>query len=60
MREGLVLLLSQLVFIIFLFNNDLNGLHGFFLVVIYLAYLGLLFVITKRKKMAGSGLSFTR
>lgn len=55
LREGSVLLLSQLLFIIFLFNNDLKGIHGFFLVLIYLAYLGLLFRITKRKKIEDPG-----
>ena len=55
LREGIVLLISQLVFISFLFNDELTGLNGFFLVFIYLAYLGLLFGITKRKKMKDPG-----
>ncbi len=55
LREGSVLLLSQLLFIIFLFSNDLSGVHGLFLVFLYLAYLGLLFLITKRKKMEDPG-----
>ncbi len=55
LREGLVLLLSQLVFITFLFNDKLNGLNGLILVLIYLAYLGMLWVISKRKKMKDPG-----
>ena len=55
LREGIALLLSQLVFITFLFNDELNGLNGFILVVIYLAYLGLLFGITRKKKIEDPG-----
>ena len=55
LREGIVLLLSQLVFISFLFNDELNGLNGFILVVIYLAYLGLLFGITRKKRKVDPG-----
>ena len=55
LREGIALLLSQLVFITFLFNDELTGLNGFILVVIYLAYLGLLFGITRKKKIEDPG-----
>lgn len=49
LREGAVLLTSQLMFIIFLFTGILNGIQGALLVLFYLAYLLLLFLITKRK-----------
>lgn len=55
LREGIALLLSQLLFISFLFNDKLTGLNGLFLVLIYLAYLGLLFGISKKKKMKDPG-----
>jgi cation:H+ antiporter len=55
LREGSALLLSQVVFISFLFNDELNGFNGFFLVLIYLAYLGLLFGITRRSKKKDPG-----
>ena len=49
MREGLVLLVSQVVFVNFLFRGELLAIHGLILVVIYLFYLGLLWIITQRK-----------
>jgi Ca2+/Na+ antiporter len=55
LREGLVLLVSQVVFISFLFRGELVGIHGLFLVLIYLLYLGLLFFITRSKRMADPG-----
>ena len=55
LREGSVLLLSQLLFIMFLFNNSLNGVQGFVLVGVYLAYLGLLFIITTKRKIKDPG-----
>jgi cation:H+ antiporter len=55
LREGLVLLLSQVVFISFLFQGRLVGWHGFILVMIYILYLGLLFAITRRKRTADPG-----
>lgn len=55
LREGLVLLLSQIVFISFLFQGVLVGWHGFILVMIYILYLGLLFAITRRKRTADPG-----
>jgi len=55
LREGTVLLISQVVFVSFLFKGDLRGSHGLIMVLIYLLYLGLLFAITKRKKTADPG-----
>jgi len=55
MREGLVLLISQIVFVNFLFKGTLEAFHGLVLVLIYLAYLGLLFWISRRKKMEDPG-----
>jgi cation:H+ antiporter len=59
LREGLVLLLSQVLFISFLFSNEgsveLRSRHGLWLVLLYTAYLGLLFLITRRKKMDDPG-----
>ena len=49
LREGLVLLLSQVVFIIFLFKSEFRAKHGMWLVLLYLVYLLLLFLITRRK-----------
>jgi len=57
LREGLVLLLSQVVFISFLFQGELLGKHGFILVMIYILYLGLLVAITRSKKNADPGYS---
>jgi len=49
LREGLVLIVAQLIFISFLFEGDLKAKHGLILVIIYLLYLAWLFVITRRK-----------
>lgn len=54
LREGLVLLLSQLIFVNFLFQGKLTGRHGLIMVMIYLLYLALLFMITKKKKKRDS------
>ena len=50
MREGSVLLLSQLIFVIFLFRGVLLGWHGLVLVLVYLLYLGLLYTITRKRQ----------
>ncbi len=51
LREGSVLLLSQLIFVSFLFSGELMARHGLILVLVYLFYLGILYVISiKRKK----------
>lgn len=55
LREGLVLLLSQLLFISFLFNNDLNEVNGLVLLLVYMAYLAVLFIISKRGKKKDPG-----
>ena len=55
LREGLVLLISQVVFVSFLFRGELLARHGMILVVIYMLYLGLLWVITSRKKTSDPG-----
>ncbi|MEN8229626.1 MAG: sodium:calcium antiporter [Bacteroidota bacterium] len=55
LREGLVLLLSQAIFISFLFKGELLASHGLVLLIIYLLYLGLLYSITKRKKRTDPG-----
>jgi cation:H+ antiporter len=57
LREGLVLLISQVVFISFLFQGELLGKHGLILVMIYLLYLGLLVAITRSRKNADPGYS---
>lgn len=55
LREGLVLLISQVVFVNFLFRGELLARHGLILVLIYLLYLVLLWVITRRKKTGDPG-----
>lgn len=60
MREGAVLMVSQLFFISFLFLGDLQAKHGLVLVLIYLAYLGLLYFITKSKKTEDRGFAWPR
>ena len=55
MREGVVLLLSQVVFISFLFQGELLGRHGFILLMIYMLYLGWLFALTRKSKNADPG-----
>ena len=54
-REGIVLLLSQLLFLVFLFRGELLARHGLILVLIYIAYMVLLFSITRRKGIADPG-----
>ncbi len=54
-REGVVLMVSQLLFVVFLFRGELLARHGFILVVIYLLYLLLLYAITRRKGIADPG-----
>jgi len=51
LREGSVLMLSQLIFVVFLFRGVLMGWHGLVMVLVYTSYLGLLYAITvKRQK----------
>jgi len=59
MREGLVLLVSQVVFVNFLFSGELLAIHGLVLVLIYLLYLGLLWRITQRKRSSDPGFKLT-
>lgn len=56
LREGSVLLISQVVFIIFLFGNDLRAVHGLILVLIYLVYLGILYAIAQRNRTEDPGM----
>ncbi|MEZ5071895.1 MAG: hypothetical protein R2751_13280 [Bacteroidales bacterium] len=49
LREGSVLLFSQILLLVFLFSGSLTARHGGYLVLLYGAYLLLLFAITKRK-----------
>ncbi|MCK5136132.1 MAG: sodium:calcium antiporter [Bacteroidales bacterium] len=55
LREGIVLLIAQVVFVSFLFKGDLLASHGLILVLFYMLYLGLLFVITKRNRTSDPG-----
>jgi Ca2+/Na+ antiporter len=55
LREGIVLLISQIVFVNILFRGKLLARHGLILVVIYLLYLALLYVISRRKRTADRG-----
>jgi Ca2+/Na+ antiporter len=55
LREGLVLLLSQVLFLRFLFDNELKAIHGFWLVLFYAGYLLLLFLISRRQGKADPG-----
>jgi len=55
LREGLVLLLSQVLFVIFLFQGELQARHGLALVAVYAVYLLLLFLITKRRQIQDPG-----
>jgi len=48
LREGSVLMLSQLIFVSFLFRGELLAMHGLVLVMVYLAYLLILFLITRK------------
>jgi Ca2+/Na+ antiporter len=60
LREGSVLLLSQLIFVSFLFRGELLGRHGLVLVLVYLIYLGILFIITRQRKIADPGFRLTK
>lgn len=55
LREGSVLLLSQLIFVSFLFSGELLARHGLILLLVYLLYLGLLFIITRKRQTADPG-----
>lgn len=55
LREGVVLLIAQVLFINFLFRGDLKWWHGLVLVILYAAYLAMLFVITRRNRGADPG-----
>ncbi len=55
MREGAVLLISQIIFVNILFSGELLAIHGLILVLIYLVYLGWLFSISRRKMIADPG-----
>ena len=55
LREGSMLLLSQLIFVSFLFSGELLGKHGLILLLVYLLYLGLLFIITRKRQTADPG-----
>ena len=50
LREGSVLMLSQLIFVSFLFSGELLARHGLVLVLVYLAYLVVLFLITRKRR----------
>ncbi len=50
LREGSVLLISQLIFVAFLFSGKLLARHGLILVLVYLIYLGTLFLITSKRR----------
>jgi cation:H+ antiporter len=45
-----VLLISQLIFVVFLFRGVLLGWHGLVLVLVYMLYLGLLYAITRKRQ----------
>jgi Ca2+/Na+ antiporter len=55
LREGLVLLLSQVLFIGFLFSGRLRAVHGLGLLALYGGYLLLLFLITRRRGISDPG-----
>ena len=55
LREGLVLLLSQVLFIVFLFQGELQAWHGLAMVAVYAAYLLMLFLITKKRQIQDPG-----
>lgn len=57
LREGSVLLLSQLIFVSFLFEGELLARHGMILVLVYILYLGVLFFITKKRKFSNPGVA---
>jgi cation:H+ antiporter len=49
LREGSVLLISQLIFVSFLFSGELLGRHGLILVLVYFVYLGILYFISRKR-----------
>jgi len=55
LREGLVLLASQVLFIIFLFSGELKALQGLGLVLVYAGYLLLLYMITRSRRKGDPG-----
>lgn len=57
LREGSVLLFSQLIFVSFLFGGELLARHGLILVLVYILYLGVLFFITKKRKFSNPGVA---
>jgi Ca2+/Na+ antiporter len=50
LREGSVLLISQIIFVSFLFSGELLARHGLVMVLVYLFYLVILFLITRKRK----------
>lgn len=50
LREGSVLLISQLIFVGFLFSGELLAKHGLVLVLVYFAYLIILFLISRKRQ----------
>ncbi len=50
LREGSVLIISQLIFVSFLFSGKLLARHGLILVLVYLVYLAILFLITRKRR----------
>ena len=50
LREGSVLIVSQLIFVSFLFGGELLARHGLILVLVYLVYLAILFLITRKRR----------
>jgi len=50
LREGSVLLISQLIFVSFLFGGELLARHGLILVLVYLVYLAILILITRKRR----------
>jgi Ca2+/Na+ antiporter len=53
LREGVVLLISQVLFINFLFKGKLTPMHGLALVGVYVVYLALLYMIFRRNRNSG-------
>ncbi len=49
LREGLFLILAQVLFIVLLIDGELKGMEGGLLLLFYLAYLLLLFLISRSK-----------
>ena len=55
LREGVVLLVSQVLFVSFLFRSELRAWHGLSLVLLYFVYLAFLYLITRWKVRADPG-----